>query len=76
VMGLIAGFENDRDAKTEVSQEYIRDYFVGDRSSELKPFWPLYVCSLANHTAKAFAACVCSAGKGQRISLAIGLKNR
>jgi sphingomyelin phosphodiesterase acid-like 3 len=63
VKELILGFENDRDAKTEASQAYIRNYYVGDRSSELKPFWPLYVCALANHTGKAFAACVCSAGK-------------
>ena len=63
VKELIAGFENDRGAKTDASQGYIRNYYVGDRSPELKPFWPLYVCALANHTAKAFAACVCSAGK-------------
>jgi sphingomyelin phosphodiesterase acid-like 3 len=60
---LIAEFENDRGAKTEASQEYIRNYFVGDRSSELTPVWPLYVCALSNHTAKGFAACACSAGK-------------
>ena len=63
VKELITEFENDRGAKTEASQEYIRNFYVGDRSSELKPFWPLYVCALANHTAKAFAGCVCSAGK-------------
>ena len=63
VKKLIEEFENDRGAKTVDSQEYIRNYYVGDRSSELKPFWPLYVCALANHTAKAFAACACSSGK-------------
>ena len=63
VKKLIGQFENDRGAKTAVSQEYIRDYVVGDKSSELEPFWPLYVCSLENYTAKAFAACVCPAGK-------------
>jgi sphingomyelin phosphodiesterase acid-like 3 len=63
VKELIAGFANDRGAKTEASQAYIRNFYIGDRSSELKPFWPLYVCALANHTAKAFDACVCSAGK-------------
>ncbi len=60
---LIAEFENDRGAKTKASQEYIRNYYVGGRSSELKPFWPVYVCALANPTGKAFAACVCSGGK-------------
>jgi sphingomyelin phosphodiesterase acid-like 3 len=60
---LVAGFEEDRGAKTEASRQYIREYFVGDLSFVLKPFWPQYVCSLANYTAKAYAACVCSAGK-------------
>jgi sphingomyelin phosphodiesterase acid-like 3 len=60
---LIAEFQGDHDAKTEASRQYIRNYFVGDLSLVLKPFWPQYVCSLANYTAKAFAACVCSAGK-------------
>jgi sphingomyelin phosphodiesterase acid-like 3 len=60
---LIAEFEDDRGAKTAASLAYIRNYFVGDLGSELQPFWPLYVCTLGNHTAKAFAACVCSAGK-------------
>jgi hypothetical protein len=63
VKKLITEFGNDRGAKTEASQAYIRNYYAGDRSSELKPFWPLYVCALANHTAKAFAACACSNGK-------------
>lgn len=60
---LIAGFQGDRDAKTPPSQQYIRNYFVGNLSVALKPFWPLYVCSLANYSATAFTACVCSAGK-------------
>jgi sphingomyelin phosphodiesterase acid-like 3 len=63
VKKLIAEFADDRGAKTEASQEYIHNYYVGDRSSELKPFWPLYVCALANHTAKGFTACVCFAGE-------------
>jgi sphingomyelin phosphodiesterase acid-like 3 len=63
VKELITEFVNDRGAKTKDSQNYIRYYFVGDRSSELKPFWPQYVCALANHTAKTFSACECSAGK-------------
>jgi len=63
VKELITEFENDPGAKTEVSEEYLRNFYVGDRSSEFKPFWPQYVCVLLNHTARAFAACVCSAGK-------------
>ena len=63
VKRLIAEFERDRSAKTKASQDYIRNYYVGDRSSELTPFWPLYACAFANHTGKAFAACVCFPGK-------------
>jgi sphingomyelin phosphodiesterase acid-like 3 len=58
---LIAGFRNDRGANTELSREYIRNYFAGDLSAALRPFWPLYVCTLNHHTARAFTACVCSA---------------
>jgi sphingomyelin phosphodiesterase acid-like 3 len=60
---LFANFENDRDAKTEASREYIRDYYVGNHFAELAPFWPKYICALANYTAKSYAACVCSPGK-------------
>jgi sphingomyelin phosphodiesterase acid-like 3 len=63
VKELIAEFVDDRGAKTQASQDYIRSYFVGDQSPELKPFWPQYTCALANYTAKAFAACLCSTGK-------------
>jgi sphingomyelin phosphodiesterase acid-like 3 len=59
---LIGEFRQDRRGTTAESEEYIRDYFVGG-APELKPFWPQYVCSMANHTAKGFAACVCSAAK-------------
>ena len=58
---LVAEFENDRGAKSAASREYIRNYYVGDRSRELAPFWSQYVCALANYTAKAFAGCLCSA---------------
>jgi sphingomyelin phosphodiesterase acid-like 3 len=60
---LITEFKNDRGATDQASLAYIRHFYAGDRSTELKPFWPFYVCILANHTAKAFAACACSAAK-------------
>jgi sphingomyelin phosphodiesterase acid-like 3 len=60
VKKLTAEFKSDRESKQESSQAYLHNYFVGDRSSELKPFWPQYVCGMGNSTAKAFAACVCS----------------
>ena len=60
---LIEKFQRDDGAKTEVSKAYLRNYFVGDRSLKLSMFWPEYVCTLANHTAKAFAACVCATAR-------------
>jgi len=61
VKSLIAGFTADKDAKADASQAYIRNYFIGDVSRELTPFWPEYVCALDNYGAKGFAACVCAA---------------
>ena len=63
VKELIEGFRADGEAKTAASQAYIRNYFVGDMSRELSPFWPEYVCALDNHTAKGFAGCVCGTAK-------------
>jgi sphingomyelin phosphodiesterase acid-like 3 len=63
VRALISEFAADPNADTPVSQQYIRHYFIGDRSTELKPFWPQYVCTLANHTVEAYAACICPAAK-------------
>jgi len=63
VKELIDAFRADADAKTAQSQAYIRNYFAGEMSRELAPFWPEYVCALDNHTAKAFAGCVCPAAK-------------
>jgi len=63
VRALLAEFAADPDANTAASQQYLRHYFIGDRSTELKPFWPQYVCALANATVEAYAACVCPAAK-------------
>jgi sphingomyelin phosphodiesterase acid-like 3 len=57
---LIDEFRADHSANTSASQAYIRDYFVGDMSRALTPFWPEYVCALHNQAARGFAACVCS----------------
>jgi sphingomyelin phosphodiesterase acid-like 3 len=59
---LLVEFRADSTASTAISQAYIRDYFVGDASLLLSPFWPQYVCALDNRTSKSFAACVCSSG--------------
>jgi sphingomyelin phosphodiesterase acid-like 3 len=63
VKELIGAFENDRGAKLEASEQYIRHYFVGDASLELKPFWSQYVCALTNRTVNAFSTCVCPDNK-------------
>jgi sphingomyelin phosphodiesterase acid-like 3 len=60
---LVEEFKADRFAARPESVAYIRNYYVGDRSPELSPFWPEYVCSLGNQSGKAFAACVCSTPK-------------
>ena len=60
---LIAGFKADPKAATPASAAYIHNYFIGDMSRELSPFWPEYVCAVGNYTAKNFAACVCAAAK-------------
>jgi sphingomyelin phosphodiesterase acid-like 3 len=60
---LIAGFARDRGAKSESSQAYIRNYYVGGRSREVSTSWPIYVCALAHHTPKGFAGCACSGGR-------------
>lgn len=57
---LIEQFSADSQAKLQISDAYIHNFFVGDRSLELKPFWSEYVCGLSNVTAKSFTACVCS----------------
>jgi sphingomyelin phosphodiesterase acid-like 3 len=57
---IIGKFWADPGAKSPVSQAYIRNYFVGDRSSELTPFWPLATCAITNYGADSFRACACS----------------
>ena len=59
VAALIGEFRADSGAKSPFSQAYIRNYFVGDRSAELAPFWPIATCGLANMTAESFRACAC-----------------
>jgi sphingomyelin phosphodiesterase acid-like 3 len=60
---LLAGFASDPDSKTEASQSYIKNFSVGYLSPVLKAFWPQYVCSLSNGTAKTYRACVCPSAK-------------
>lgn len=56
---MIAGFRADPGAKTPASQEYLRNYYPGDLSAMLKPFWPEYTCALANDTAEGYRSCAC-----------------
>jgi sphingomyelin phosphodiesterase acid-like 3 len=61
VSKLIAGFAADPSAKTQASQSYITDFYVGYASPLLYLAWPQYVCTLSNHTQQSFKACVCPA---------------
>jgi sphingomyelin phosphodiesterase acid-like 3 len=60
VADLISRFKADSTAQTSVSQSYLRDYFVGNRSMALKLFWRQYTCALTNGTADSYRACACS----------------
>ncbi len=57
---LIGEFRADTGAKSPASQAYIRNYFVGDGSSEVAPFWPIASCAFTNFGADSFRACACS----------------
>jgi len=61
VSKLIGSFAVDPGAKATPSQSYISDFSAGSPSAVLQIFWPQYVCTLSNHTAEAFKACVCPA---------------
>jgi sphingomyelin phosphodiesterase acid-like 3 len=58
---LLNEFSQDPIAKTQASQNYIRDFFVGAPSTLLNLVWPQYVCAISNDSAEAFKACVCPA---------------
>lgn len=62
VENLFAEFKADPSAQTQASQNYLKDYFVGDAARELTLFWPQYVCALDNRTESSYRACYC-AGK-------------
>ncbi|MFZ0304469.1 MAG: hypothetical protein WAL75_17385 [Terracidiphilus sp.] len=57
---LLGGLSADTGAKSPESKAYLRNYFVGDRSIELAPFWPMATCALTNMSADSFRACACS----------------
>jgi sphingomyelin phosphodiesterase acid-like 3 len=59
---LIRSFRADSAARTPASDEYLRDYFVGDRSALLKLVWPEYTCALVRDSAAGFRSCACSGG--------------
>lgn len=61
VQRLISHFRADPVSKTAGSDEYLRYYFVGDRSALLKLFWPEYTCALARDSA-GFRSCACGGG--------------
>ncbi len=58
---LASGFMADAGAKSAESQNYLRDYYVGDKSAELTFVWPEYTCALTNMSADSYRACRCGA---------------
>ncbi len=62
VATMIDTFRRDNIAVLPESESYLRNYFPGDKSAQLSPFWMQYTCALNNYTSKGFAACVCHTG--------------
>lgn len=60
---LTDGFESDPTAASDASEAYLRNYFVRDRSMELKIFWPQYTCALSSYTANDYRSCLCPSPK-------------
>lgn len=60
---LISTFTDDPDAQSPLSRAYLHNYFVRDRSLELRFFWPQYTCALSNFTEDSYRACRCSNAK-------------
>jgi sphingomyelin phosphodiesterase acid-like 3 len=60
---FVAGFQADQDAVTESSKAYLRNYYVRDRSLELRLFWPQYVCAVSAYNIDDYKNCRCSKSK-------------
>jgi sphingomyelin phosphodiesterase acid-like 3 len=60
---LVVGFRSDPDAATDASRAYLRNYYVRDRSLELRLFWPQYVCAVAAYNVDDYKNCRCSKSK-------------
>jgi sphingomyelin phosphodiesterase acid-like 3 len=60
---LVAGFQVDPEAAGDASKTYLRNYYVRDRSLELKLFWPQYVCAVSAFNVDAYRSCRCSKSK-------------
>jgi sphingomyelin phosphodiesterase acid-like 3 len=57
---LVAGFQADSDASTVAAKTYLRNYYVRDRSLELRLFWTQYVCAVSTYSVDAYRNCRCS----------------
>jgi sphingomyelin phosphodiesterase acid-like 3 len=60
---LVAGFQADPDAAADASKAYLRNYYVRDRSLELRLFWPQYVCAVSAYNIDDYRNCRCSKSK-------------
>jgi len=60
---LVVDFQADPDATTDASKAYLRNYYVRDRSLELRLFWPQYVCAVSAFNIDDYKTCRCSNSK-------------
>jgi hypothetical protein len=57
---LFTGFAADAPGTTDASSAYLRNYYVRDRSAELRLFWPQYVCALSAYSTNDYKSCRCA----------------
>jgi sphingomyelin phosphodiesterase acid-like 3 len=57
---LTSAFASDPAGATGPSNAYLRNYFVRDRSAELRLFWSQYTCALSAYSVGDYRSCICS----------------
>jgi sphingomyelin phosphodiesterase acid-like 3 len=57
---LFTGFAADAPGTSDASSAYLRNYYVRDRSAELRLFWPQYVCALSAYSTNDYKSCRCA----------------
>jgi sphingomyelin phosphodiesterase acid-like 3 len=59
VGNLVQNFAVDHDGRTHPSQNYIRNFSIGNPVPLLSLVWPGYVCTMSHQTAASFSNCAC-----------------